>query len=317
MKAAFLEQLNSIFKRTFGHEAHKEVAIVLENMSRNKEVLFEIIRENLKKEDLFTQKKLGPAMVLDIMTTRNYVLSGHIFFPVPSRQTNLAHNWIHHHDHSLLTTVNAFGEKGYRSFTFNKDFKYDRINNIVTNLHINKDFQHPIHNVEFVDAFEPHVVFLPGTVTITYALWSFDYKPKYDKLRSSKLFQAFKKPLKKIALLFYTPEELTVEEESNERQFVPEGDHFVNVGNILYTLSDNENLMQNLFYVLQEVGFKDATALEQLRLRAQRLNRTDVLTWIEKLLNNEPIADNFDPNHLLTKGLSFPLEDVVKAAAAC
>lgn len=309
-----IRELDVIFQNPDRYEAHRQAAPVLDRMARNPLIMHDVIRKNLMSDNLFTSKKTAPVIGFDIEIKRNYTFSAHCFFPLPNRAKNISHNWIHHHDHSLLTTINAFGEEGYFSYLFNTDYKYDPQTKRASNLHIEKEFTHSLYNIEFCDAFVPHVVFWPPTLTITYALWSFDHVPKFNAIRDSSFFQAIKGPLKKLIGIFKVEKALDVETETEDRQFAPEGDHFVCVGNKQYAIADNANYLQNLFYILQETGFKDEAFLGNLKMRAQAKERADVVNWIEKLLNGVQIEDLYDPAQLNTPGINFSREAVMAAS---
>ncbi len=311
---SYISQLDKIFKNQSRHASHKIAAPLVLEMCKNKAILYEIIRNNLVDDKLFTNQQHGPVIGFDIVIQRDYTFSAHAFFPVPNRADNISHNWIHHHDHSLLTTGNAFGEKGYKSMLFNMDYHLDPTTKKVTNLKVTKEFSHPLHNIEFIDAFEPHVVYLPSALTITYALWSFDYLPKLDLLRSNPLIKLFKSPLKKIINIFKIEKALAVETETDDRQFATENGEFVCVGNLQYIPTSNATYLQNLFYLLQQVKFDDAIFLSELKKRAAAKGRNDVVELIDKLMNGIPINDEMDYNQFNSKGMNFTYESVLEAS---
>lgn len=309
----YIAKLDQIFSGKDRYESHKAAAPVLLEMAKNISILHEIVTNNLNDDKILGLKKQGPVLNFDIINRRNYTFSAHCFMPLPDRAVNISHNWIHHHDHSLLTSVNAFGKIGYNSLLFNKDYKYDASTQKVTNLKVVKDFYHPLYNVEFVDSFVPHVVLLPPTLTITFALWSFDYLPKNEGIRSNPLLQALKGPIKKIINLFGASEALQIETETQNRQFAAMNGEIVCVGNKLYPYSTIEDYMQNIFYVLQEIGYRDETALESLRVRAELVNRDDIAVWIKKLLQGEKIEDHVDPLFINVPGINFTKEAILEA----
>jgi hypothetical protein len=311
---AYISQLDNCFDLNDRYESHKQAAPILLAMAKDRSILYEIISNNIVSDKTFTLKKQGPVIGFDIVIKRNYTFSAHCFFPLPDRAEDVSHNWIHHHDHSLLTSVNAFGDKGYSSFLFNKDYKYDEANNKITNLKIEREFNHPLHNVEFIDAFIPHVVFLPEDLMITYALWSFDYVIKADWIRSNPIAQAFKTPIKKLISLFGAMEKMQIEVETDNRQFAPTEGGFRCMFNKLYPYGSNENYLQNLFYVLQKVGYNEVEALEKLNQLSLNKNRKDVSEWINKLKSNETINDHYDPIYQNIDGLNFT-KAAVRAAS--
>lgn len=309
----YITKLDSIFEGKDRYVSHKEAAPVLLAMAKDISILHEVISNNLEDIKILGMKKQGPVINFDIIIRRNYTFSAHCFMPLPDRAVNISHNWIHHHDHSLLTSVNVFGNTGYNSLLFEKEYQYDSQTQKVTKLKIAKDFYHPLHNVEFIDAFIPHVVLLPPTLTITYALWSFDYVPKNDTLRSNPILQALKGPIKKVISLFGASEALQIEEETQNRQFAAINNEIVCVGNKLYPYSTIEDYMQNVFYVMQEVGYQNETSLEVLKKNAKTLHRTDIDAWISKLQNHETIEDHMDPSFMNVHGLNFSKEAIINA----
>ena len=309
----YIEELDQIFSGPDRYESHKKAAPVLLAMAKDISILHEVVTNNLNDDKILNLKKQGPVINFDIVIRRNYTFSAHCFMPLPDRAVNMSHNWIHHHDHSLLTSANAFGKVGYNSMLFNKDYTYNEETKKVSNLRVEKDFFHPLHNVEFIDSFIPHVVLLPPALTITYALWSFDYVPKNDGLRSNPILQALKEPIKKVISLFGASEVLQIEEETQNRQFAAVDGEIICVGNKQYPTSSREDYMQNIFYVLQEIGYKNAAVLEILKARAALLNRKDILPLVSKLLNGEMIEDFMDPSFINVYGLNFSKEAILDA----
>jgi hypothetical protein len=309
----YIAQLDHIFSGKDRYQSHKEAAPVLLAMAKNPAVLHEIVSNNLNDDKILGLKKQGPVLNFDIINKRNYTFSAHCFMPLPDRAVDVSHNWIHHHDHSLLTSVNAFGNIGYNSLLFNKDYSLHASTQKVTNLKIVKDFYHPLYNVEFVDSFVPHVVFLPPTLTITFALWSFDYLPKNEGIRSNPILQALKGPIKGIINFFGASQALQIETETQNRQFAAINGEIVCVGNKLYPYSSSEDYMQNIFYVLQEIGYRHEPTLESLKIRAENDRRKDIAIWIDKLLHGEKIEDHVDPIFMNVPGINFTKDAIVEA----
>ena len=130
----YIAKLDSIFEGKDRYVSHKEAAPVLLAMAKDISILHEIISNNLEDIKILGMKKQGPVINFDIIIRRNYTFSAHCFMPLPDRAVNMSHNWIHHHDHSLLTSVNVFGNTGYNSLLFEKEYQYDSQTQKVTKL---------------------------------------------------------------------------------------------------------------------------------------------------------------------------------------
>jgi hypothetical protein len=307
--------LDDVFSLPDRYESHRRAIPILRAMEEDRRVLTHILRAHLERDDIFTQGQTGPVISCDLLIRRAYTSSLHCFFPLPDRATNISHNWIHHHDHSLLTSINVHGEEGYSSMLFNRSYQTDPETRRVRGLKIEKDFNHRFRNVEFVDSFVPHVVYIPASLTMTFALWSFDHPPKLDGLRASPLVQRVKRPLRAIAVRLGLAEALDLETETTNRQFAPDEDGLRCVGNLLYAPSTNAIYVRNLFFVLQEAGFADEAALAALRLRAVERGRGDIAAAVDSLLKGERFEAACDRAQLSTKGINFTRESVIEAIA--
>jgi len=317
-KADYVTIIDRAFQEENTKAAHQSLIPTLQNMSHEPQILYDALARLLSSNEFFSETKVGPVIGIDLHRCPNYHIRVNCFFPLPDRSSNISHNWIHHHDVRSLTTVNTFGDSGYNSILFKKDFSYHWATKRAK-MSIEREFIHGLHNVEYIPPFVPHVVFIPPSLTITYALWSSPKSMFLDKLLNSRSKEYLAKPIKNLADKVHSrkPLDLLIDRHSHHRQFAPNKDHFSCVGNKRYCQSNNANYVQNIFYALQEVGFQNAPVLSSLRDKSVALGRPDVTNLIDKYFRNDNIRDIYDPAQLATLGINFTRESVITAARTC
>ena len=193
----YIEKLRSIFRNNDYREAHQKAKDVLLEMAKDKNVLFDIIRQNLSSPGFFSQKRINPVIAFEITKNKDFSITAHCWMPLPDKRTDTTHQSIHHHGRLLLTSVSPVGE-GYESIVFKKGYELDKVAG-QAKMSIEKIYKNPQHNIEFIDSHTPHVVFYPGDFSITYAMWSYDKKDgAIASVRQSKFIQSNKKIIAKL-----------------------------------------------------------------------------------------------------------------------
>jgi hypothetical protein len=314
-KAYFTSLLDELFEKNEPEEAHQKAIPLLKKMVNDPQVLHEALAEALSSDSFFSNSRNGPVIGFNFQTRQHYCLRINCFFPLPDRSNNISHNWIHHHESRILTTINAFGDEGYNSIEFHKNISHDPLSNHVK-LTIKKEFTHKRYNIEHIPPFVPHVVFIPPSLTITYALWSRNSKIA-KVLRHPKLQQISKASLKKLIHRLGAKklvDRILVNKHFHLRQFAPNDTYFTSVGEVLYSPSTNANYVQNTFYILQQVEFNNPYLLQTLQKKAMRLGRLDVVHLVNKYQRNETINDCYDLAHIETPNINFTREAVIKVA---
>jgi hypothetical protein len=305
-----------IFKNSDHYQSHDNMRCVLTEMAQDETFFDAMVKFNFNNIDFLKRNQKIPVIDFNIASERQFTLSAHCWLPWKDRAINRSANWIHHHDNSLLTSINSYGNNiGYHSFNFNTDYEIDESTNEVYNLKVTKEFHHPYLNIEFCDVYVPHVVYKPADLMITYALWSYDKPVLMDGLRSNPIVQAIKKPAKKIINMIKAEKMLEIETETDHRQFAPnEKGGFSCVGNIQYPESTNENFIHNSIWILKETGYKNEKYLNELKAKFNLINISNHNHLIDNILNNTAFDLVEAPNHINNKGINFSIESLIAAA---
>lgn len=292
----YLAKLREIFKQPDLYQAHREAKPVLVAAAKDKEFFFEVIRKNLSDPAYLDRVRHYPTLSFPIEDNETFTVVGNVFLPLPDGNTNISFQSIHHHGQLLLSTVSAFGP-GYESMLFKAGYSVDP-ETAVTDMQLEKVYRNNLHNIEFVDAFVPHVVFYPTSPSITFALWSKSKHESLAKMKKNPVLQKVKKPLK--ALLGATG--LNGVAGINKIEY---NDFYAENGRVVamrdrigYPEGTNENWLQNLFSVVQQYGFNDQYFLEKLKSDCAVRNQNAPIQWIDKLLSGEEIPLEFEPSHL-------------------
>ena len=184
----YVAQLKAVFAGRDRYAAHAAAAPVLRSMTHDPHVLHEILKLNLAKPEFLGRKRHHPIIGFTAEENRTFTLMASCFPPLPDRAADVSHQTIHHHGDLLLTTAAAHGS-GYDSILFRKGWEIDPSSKLAR-MEIDKSFTHTLHNVEFIEARAPHIVFYPPSLSVTYALWSRREAHPLDGLRRSALLQA-------------------------------------------------------------------------------------------------------------------------------
>jgi len=291
------------------HESHKLARPILAEMAASQAVLHEIIKKNLLEGNYWTTKKTT-VIDLEIAENHEFSIRAHCFMPLPDRAAMISHQSIHHHGNLLLTTAAVFGEK-YSSILFKKTIKEQPDHSF--SIPIEKVYDFRKGDVEFIDAYQPHIVFIPENLFITYALWSTDRKYNLHKAKNNFLVRQFKKPLKFLINQAGLSKKLGV---NNVEGF----DFYPDNGKI-YQLRERheiafprpkENYIQNLFWVIRQTGFSDIQFLESLRDSVPQEDFAIMNVWIQKLKNGETFSDEFVPEHIGIKNVNIPFARIME-----
>lgn len=98
-------------------------------------------------------------------------LSINLFPAARGRPIGISADHIHHHGWRLLTS--SVIEGGYDTIVFARQ-SHEHRSNGVPNLRVAEEFRHSPGRARFIDSYTCHVVFHPGSLCATLALWSGD-----------------------------------------------------------------------------------------------------------------------------------------------
>ncbi len=290
------------------HVAHRKASPILKEMGSQQEVLFDIFRQNLLEKSFINKARHYPNLAFEIYQDENVGISGNCFMPLPDRSTDLSFQSIHHHGKLLLTTVAAFGP-GYESILFRKGFTINQESK-TTDMQIEKQYRFTKGNIEFVDSYQPHVVFFPNDVSITFAMWAYEKSNSVTQsLKNNFIVKKFKEPIRKLLKLTGLLDKAGVNQVENF-DFYPEGKQMkVLKDRIAFNEGTNENFLSNIFFVLQNAGFRDTPFLESLKTRYP--DNTFLHKLIDRYAAGDVIRDEFYEFHKNVKYVNLQKQDIL------
>jgi len=316
MKTAnvYLQKIADTFKNTQDrYAAHKAIQRVMSEMVQDKEVLYDIIRKNLSDDSFIYKIRHYPTLSMQVYKDENIDVNAHIFMPLPDGNTDITFQSIHHHGNLLLTTSAAFGV-GYESILFKKGFIFDK-NTQIAQMEIEKIYQFHQGSVDFVDVFQPHVVFFPKDVSITYVVWSNKTVESSAKksLKQSLLLRKFKKPIKAVLHALGLSKKMGLNVVENY-DFYPEGKTIKSLKNrIEFEHGDNENFLTNFFHVMQKTGFQDIQFLSELSKKYPQHSVLQKL--IQDFIAQKPIPAPFYEAHRTVQYVNLHRKDIMNVFA--
>ncbi|MCS7078307.1 MAG: hypothetical protein NZ455_16460 [Bacteroidia bacterium] len=308
----YIQQIKDIFEQEKDrYAAHKTIQPIMAKLTQDKQFLHDIIKKSLSDPEFIAKVRHYPTLSMYIYKDKNIDMNAHIFMPLPDQNTDITFQSIHHHGNLLLTTAAAFGP-GYESILFKKGFTLDMDTQIAT-MQVEKIYQFRQGEVEFVDAFQPHVVFFPKDVSITYVVWS-NQKPEHataQSLKQNPLIRKFKKPIKKVLHRLGLSQKMGINV-VEYYDFYPENGKIKALKHrIEFEHGDNQNFLTNFFHVMQKVGFQDTDFLSHL---AQKYPQNSTLqTLVQGFVSGEPIPAPFYESHRTVRYVNLHREEIMKA----
>jgi hypothetical protein len=290
------------------HSAHSQANPILKEMGSKQEVLFDVFRQNLLDKKFINKARHYPNLAFEIYQDENVGISGNCFMPLPDRSTDLSFQSIHHHGKLLLTTVAAFGP-GYESIVFRKGFTINPESK-VTDMQIEKQYQFTKNCIEFVDSYQPHVVFFPNDVSITFAMWAYEKSNSVTQsLKNNFIIKKFKEPIRKLLKITGLLDKAGVNQVENF-DFYPEGKQIKALKDrISFEEGTNENFLSNIFYILQSAGCRDVLFLESLKTRHPA--NTFLHKLIDKYVAGDFIKDEFYEFHKNVKYVNLQKQEIL------
>ncbi len=306
----YITEIAGIFRKVKDRrEAHALAKPVLQAMGADREVLFDIFRQSLQDKKFIERLRHYPTLAFEIYQDENVGISGNCFMPLPDRSTDLSFQSIHHHGKLLLTTVAAFGP-GYESILFRKGFVINKENQ-TADMQIEKIYRFPQGNIEFVDSYQPHVVFFPPDASITYAMWAYEkVNSTTQRLKNSFLVKRFKEPIRKLLKATGMLDKAGVNL-VEDFDFYPENKQIKVLHNRKgFEEGSNENFLTNVFYVLQSAGFSDMAFLESLKKTYPQHNVLHRL--IDRYTAGDRIKDEFYDFHRNVQYVNLRKQEILE-----
>lgn len=305
---SYIQAITSLFKKNQPRVAHALAKDLFLAMAKDKRILFEIVTRNLLSKDFFLKKRINPVIAFNIIDNPYITIVAHFWLPLPDRRTDITHQSIHHHGRLLLTSVAPYGP-GYNSFIFKKGFSINP-DTEETNIQVDKEYHNPLYNLEFIDTYTPHVVFYPNELSVTYAAWTYDKRSTLDKIRKNPFLQKNKQFL--IRMLNYFKGLNTVVNTIEYLDFYPDKNKILGMKErVMYPVGSNENFIQNVFYILQQIGYSDFEELKKILAAYPDKIKQQGFALISQMEAGQSIQNIFDPVHLNIEKINFSREDLL------
>jgi hypothetical protein len=305
---------NSISNRLEFHEASKSLLI---EMSRDKKFWNELFKYNLSDKGFLNREwSMYDIPFFYVYENDDFYIKVHLFVPLKNYESKIAASAIHHHNNYLITTYAAFGS-GYETLLFEKDININPITKEV-NLKVREHFSQQERHIHTVDAWEPHVVINPTSLSATLVIWSPDKKRATDSLRSNPLLKAFKMPLRKLIYAIGIDKKIGIAAKETYQFYpkdgkfyaVPEDDFFAPT-RAQKGQEVNDYSVQTLFAFMQRMNFNDVEFLKSMK------QNKDVplyyYKWIDMLLNNQTIPDTYAKEIINVPGGKITVDDILFA----
>ncbi len=298
-------------------EFHKRSGNLLKQMSGDLEFWTEVFKRNLTDKEYLNRKwTMYEIPFFYVYECDDFYLKVHLFTPLKTHEPGVMASAIHHHNNYILTTYAAFGS-GYEAMLFEKDFRIDKDTKQV-NLRIREHFtqqQKPLHTV---DAWEPHVVINPTSLSATLVLWSPDKKRATDSLRSNPILKALKTPLRKIIYALKMDKAVGIAAEKTYQFFVKDKKFYAILEDEYFAPTRaqagehvNEYSVQTLFSLMQQMGFKDMEFISGLKNNAQVPKYYH--KWIDHILNGTQIEETYAKEWINIPGGRAYVKDILDA----
>ena len=315
---SFIEKIILLNARlTNRKEFHQACGQLLITMASNKNFWNELFKQNLSDKGFLNREwSMYDIPFFYVYENNDFYIKVHLFVPLKTHESKIIASAIHHHNNYMITTYAAFGP-GYETILFEKNFKIDSVTNEV-NLKIREHFTQQEKPVHTVDAWEPHVVINPTSLSATLVVWSPDKKRATDSLRNKSLLKALKMPLRKLIYALGMDKKVGIAAKETY-QFFPENGKFYAIPEDVFfapTRSQkgeevNNYSVQTLFAFMQRMGFNDVDFLKSMKI-----NKDVPLyyhRWIDMLLNNESIPDTYAKEKINVPGGKITVDDVLYA----
>jgi hypothetical protein len=281
--------LDRIFRQARNkHEAQRWSVSLLQDMAADERVLSAVLERHVSKPKNLNTLNF-PSLGFEVASNAHYTLVVNTFFPHPDGLTDLTFNSVHHHGEMLLTTVSAFGP-GYEHWLFTTPQSIDPERDLFS-IRLVERALHPKGHSAFVDAFIPHAVMFPRSLTVTYALWSHRRPVGWrDRIKRLPIFAGREKKLRAVALKLGLRHALDLKvpnyydyypvtggfcgmRERQQFERGPNADYLESLFSILQS-TNNEHLVRVIERTVERGGVDDPQKVHEL---ASRMQKGDVI----------------------------------------
>ncbi|HTA62758.1 MAG TPA: hypothetical protein VK835_09895 [Bacteroidia bacterium] len=296
---------------------HNEAGKLLVKMGQDKSFWFEVFKTNLSDKG-FLQRKwtMYEIPFFYIYENNDFYIKAHLFVPLKTYEPHVVTSAIHHHNNYILSSYAAYGS-GYEAMLFEKNIEIDPTTKEVK-LKIKEHFTQADKPLHIVDAWEPHVVINPISLSATLVLWSPDKKRNTDALRSNPILKAIKTPLRKLIYALGLDKKIGIAAKDTYQFYVTDNKFYAVLEEDYFAPTrqqDGENVndysVQTLFAFMQRMGFSDHDFLKLLKAN------NDVPRyyhkWIDMLLSNQPIPDTYAKEVINVPNGRMMVKDILNA----
>jgi hypothetical protein len=296
---------------------HEESGKLLTKMGQDKSFWSEVFKMNLTDKG-FLQREwtMYEIPFFYIYENNDFYVKVHLFVPLKTYEPHVVASAIHHHNNYILSSYAAYGS-GYEGMLFEKNIEIDHSTK-ETKLKIREHFTQAEKPLHIVDAWEPHVVVNPISLSATLVLWSPDKKRTTDALRSNPILKAIKAPLRKIIYALGLDKKVGIAAKDTYQFYVNNNKFYAVLEEDYFAPTrqqDGENVndysVQTLFAFMQRIGFDDYDFLKSLKVN------NDVpkyyYKWIDMLLTNQPIPDTYAKEVINIPNGRMTVNDILNA----
>lgn len=296
---------------------HKKASSIIFDMGNDKNFWFEVFKQNLTDQGYLNRTwTMYEIPFLYVYECDDFNVKIHLFSPLSNYEPEVVASAIHHHNNYILTSYAAFGS-GYETMLFEKEFQTNP-DTKETNLKIREHFtqqQRPIH---MVDAWEPHVVVNPTSLSATLILWSPDKKRVTDSLRSNPVLKAMKFPLRRLIYLFGLDKKIGIAAKNTFQYYVKDNKFYAILEEDYFAPtkaqkgeSVNNYSIQTVFAFIQRMGFNDIDFLNGLKLNPRVPKYYH--KWIDHVVSKQEIPDTFAKEKINVPGGRMTVSDLIRA----
>jgi hypothetical protein len=299
------------------YEFHKKASGLLIQMAKDSNFWNEVFTQNLTDKGYLSRKwTMYEIPFFYVYENSDFYVKVHLFVPFQNYVPHVAASAIHHHNNYLLSTYAAYGS-GYETILFEKDFRLNPTTK-EANLKVRDHFtqqQRPIHTV---DAWEPHVVVNPISLSATLVLWSPNKKRPSDSLRNIPFLKTIKTPLRKLIYAFGLDKKFGIAAKETYQYFVKDNKFYGILEDDFFAPTRaqageevNDYSIQTVFSFMQRIKFDDIIFLKTLKCNPDVPKYYH--KWIDKLINGDLIQDTFAKEQINVPGGRMLVDDIIKA----
>lgn len=305
----YVTELVAIFKRAPNkHEAHARSRRVLLDMASDRANLRSALAVEIQRPGGLNTRHF-PSVALPIADNAYFNLVANCFLPLPGGVTNVTTNSVHHHGHLLLTTVTAFGP-GYGHWRFTTPKRIHPEQDVFSFELIDREV-HAAGHAAFVDAFMPHAVMFPPSLTVTFALWSSQNEVTWrDHLKRVPSVDAHRKSLLRIVRRLGLANALRLNVD-DYFDYYPVQNGFQGMRKrIQFERGPNEDFLFTLFHILQQTGNEDLAPHQQFLARVPVENPVLIKQLSSELKRGVSIPCRFSEGLHWLDHMNFKVEDI-------